>query len=144
MISRVDDIPFIKNDLLGDDIDQIIDDYNLMGSNNDVLNPDLYMGGWLKRLVRRIRDRVRKRRAERANRGIVNPPNYSLTTPGGTVSAGASGFSFLPSQTGQTNIPGLTFQQQQVKKSSIMDSLKDNPMLIAIPAIAALLLLSKK
>jgi len=126
----------------GDELDQIIDDYGLMGNGfmgNDLDN--VYMGGWLKKLVRRIRDRVRARRAARAASGI--PSSYSVSTPGGVVSAGAGGFSFTPGASAITRGAGAG-AGTGVQQAGIMGAIQKNPMLLAIPAGLMLFMLSQK
>lgn len=143
MNTRIDDMSFMGRDMdiidtiYGDDVDRIIDEYGLMGSDLE----NVYMGGWLKNLVNRIKTRVRERRAQRAAAGI--PSQYAISTPGGTVSAGAGGFSYMPTGGGQGIQAGLVPVETQ--QAGIMGTLQKNPMLMMLPvAFLALMMMKKK
>ena len=84
-------------------IDQVLHEAEIMGY--DTTDPDFMAGPFLK-LFKRIGKRIRERRAKRSG----STGNYSISTPGGSVSYNQqSGLQFLNPQTGlpQSSVPGV-------------------------------------
>lgn len=147
-VTRIDDMDFsdmvdLPQNLTGDEIDTIIDDYNLMGYDEYEM-PEL-MGGWLKRLFRKIRDRVRARKAARKATGEP-APEVSFSTARGQVNLSPSGMSLTKRGAGAGQIAlspsGLSVTQPyspayaQVAPNpfaNMMEQFQKNPMLLAIP-----------
>lgn len=107
-------------------IDEEIEKAEMMGYDVDDIDPEL-MGGLIANIAKRIRDAREKRKA-----GGEPSTGLSITTGSGTMAINDQGFSLLkPSQGGGT-----------IQQGGIMDQIKDNPLLLAIPAgILALVLL---
>jgi len=134
---RVDDMPFYGieynvDELEGDAIDNVIDEYGLMGYDD---LPVEYMGGIFKKLFTRIRDRIRARKAARIAAG--QPASYGLSTPAGSVQLGPEGLNITPSGGGA----GI---QEQTTQAGIMGMVQKNPMLLMIPLALFALLTMKK
>jgi len=141
---RVDDMPFYGieynvDELEGDAIDNVIDEYNLMGYDD---LPVEYMGGIFKKLFTRIRDRIRARKAARKAAG--QPASYGLSTPAGSVQLGPEGLNITPSGGGAGIQAGLLPVQQQTTQAGIMGMVQKNPMLLMIPLALFALLTMKK
>lgn len=141
---RVDDMAFYGmeydlEELDGDSIDNLIDEYGLMGYDD---LPVEYMGGIFKKLFRRIRDRIRARKAARKQAG--QPANYGLTTPAGTVQVGPQGLNITPADGGTGIQAGLVPAGQPMQQAGIMGMVQKNPMLLMIPLALVALLMSRK
>lgn len=144
-----DNQPEIEGECLGDidqeTLDYIVQRAELMGV--DFANPEL-MGGWLKRIIRKIRDRVRARRARRAEAKAAQglppePKRYSLQVPGGGVSySPAEGFDITSPIIAQRQLP---VARTDTTKAAFTEMMK-NPMMLALPlgAIALIALMKKK
>lgn len=125
-------------DLLGE---EIINELELLGYNtNDI---DL-LGGPFARLFKKIRDRVRARRAARAEkkaRAGMPPAQaevpYTISTPQGVLRADSTGLA-LTKPAG-----GVPVQAQA--GFNPMEMLKQNPMLLLVPVAGiAIMMMGKK
>lgn len=130
---------------VSEDIDnETLNELELMGY--DCSNPDLLMSGPFKRLFKKIRNRIRKRREDRAKKaamaelGPTPPPEASFkmqTTTGDTVGYGPGGFQYQKYQPPTASAPGaMTANIMQ----DPMGFIQKNPMVLAIPA--AILMMS--
>lgn len=126
---------FLKDPFINGEINGLVEDAELMGI--DIDDPEL-MGGLIANAVKKIAAAVRKRRAAKASSGSSSMPSFSLQTAQGTAALGPGGITW----TGQQNIPiGSTGMSLQTAPQSetIMDKIKSNPALLAIPAGGLLL-----
>lgn len=135
----------------GDELDPETMDYILQRAEMmgcDTSNPEM-MAGWLKRLARKIRDRVRARRRRRAeSKARSEAPAapiapFTIQTPRGGFSMGPSGVNvFRP---GQPGAPGQYPLATQASANPLQAMFK-NPMMLAIPLglVAVLALMKKK
>jgi hypothetical protein len=131
---------FLRDPFIHGEIEGIVEDAELMGM--DVDDPEL-MGGLIANVVKKIAGAVRKRRAAKAGNSSV--PSFSVQTAQGTAALGPGGITW----TGQQNIPiGSTGMSLQTipQSESIMDKVKNNPALLAIPAggILLFMMMSKR
>lgn len=110
-------------------IDQAIDEAVMLGIDLD--DPEL-MGGWLKKLIKK----VKKRRAKRRSKGNVVMPTVSIDTAQGQATIGPDGVTWIDPATGMQTVgtPGA-----QPQSGGIADMLK-NPMVLGGGAAALLLL----
>jgi hypothetical protein len=142
----------LEGESLGDidqeTLDYIVQRAELMGV--DFSDPEL-MGGWLKRMIKKIRARVRARRARRAQSKAAEglppePQRFSLQTPGGGVTLGPSGLNVTSpltrSITGAGRYPLTTVPPAA---QTPMQAMMKNPMMLAIPlGLVALFAIMKK
>jgi hypothetical protein len=131
---------FLRDPFIHGEIEGIVEDAELMGMDLD--DPEL-MGGLIANVVKKIAGAVRKRRA--AKSGSSSVPSFSVQTSQGTAALGPGGITW----TGQQNIPiGSTGMSLQTvpQSETIMDKIKSNPALLAIPAggIVLFMMMSKR
>lgn len=129
---------FLKDPFIHGEINGLVEDAELMGI--DIDDPEL-MGGLIQNVVKKIAGAVRKRREEKAKSGQSSSfPSVSIQTGQGTAALGPGGLTW----TGQQNIPigntGMSLQTTP-QSETIMDKIKSNPALLAIPAGAMMLLM---
>lgn len=127
---------FLKDPFIHGEIDGIIEDAELMGI--DIDDSEL-MGGLIQNVVKKIAGAVRKRREAKAKSGqSTSFPSLSIQTGQGTAALGPGGITW----TGQQNIPigntGMSLQTTP-QSETILDKVKNNPALLAIPAGAMML-----
>lgn len=133
---------FLKDPFIHGEINGIVEDAELMGM--DIEDPEL-MGGLIQNVVKKIAGAVRKRREAKAKSGSSNIPSFSIQTGQGTAALGPGGLTW----TGQQNIPigntGMSLQTVP-QSESILDKIKSNPALLAIPAggLILFMVMSKK
>lgn len=133
---------FLKDPFIHGEINGMIEDAELMGI--DIDDPEL-MGGFIVNIAKKIGAAVRKRRAAKASSGSSGMPSFSMQTAQGTAAIGPGGLTW----TGQQNIPigntGMSLQTMP-QSESIMDKIKSNPALLAIPAggLILFMVMSKK
>lgn len=161
MVYRVDemfddqptDTPYYAGDpidLLGD---ELFDEIESMGY------PPELMGGPFKRLIKRIRKRIKARRAKRAKKTAmaelgpeqaqVSPlPQFAFQTPRGGFSTGPGGMNITYPQAGPGFPVQVGPQQQPVAKAGManpLEFIQKNPMLLAIPVgLFAMTMMMKK
>jgi len=118
---------FLTDPFIHGEINGIIEDAELMGI--DIDDSEL-MGGLVANIAKKIGAAVRKRRAAKSGSGM---PSFSMQTSQGTAGLGPGGLTW----TGQQNIPigntGMSLQTSP-QSETIMDKIKNNPALLAIPA----------
>lgn len=127
---------FLKDPFIHGEINGIVEDAELMGM--DIEDPEL-MGSLIQNVVKKIAGAVRKRREAKAKSGQSSSfPSVSIQTGQGTAGIGPGGITW----TGQQNIPigntGMSLQTTP-QSETIMDKIKSNPALLAIPAGAMML-----
>lgn len=102
-------------------------------AENAGLPPEL-MGGLFKKLVGEIQYRIKK--ARKKKKGGSGSP-ITISTPKGTATISESGVNIVNTPTGPVAVPA--------SGGGIMDAIKDNPILLAIPAgLLAVMFLTKK
>ena len=132
---------FLRDPFIHGEINGMVEDADLMGM--DLGDPEL-MGGFIVNVAKKIGAAVRKRRAAKAGQQS-SMPSFSMQTSQGTAALGPGGLTW----TGQQNIPigntGMTLQTSP-QSETIMDKIKNNPALLAIPAggIILFMVMSKK
>lgn len=137
MLSQYQNEPFPEE--LEGDMDLMVDDMDLMG----YCEPEL-MGGLIKKLIKKIKKRIKAKKIKGKSSG-----NYSISTPSGTVSIGPQGVNVLRpagmvtpgmQQISPSMVPATTIQ-----RGGLLDTFKENPAMLAIPAAALLFIaMSKK
>jgi hypothetical protein len=133
---------FLKDPFIHGEICGIVEDAELMGM--DLNDPEL-MGGLIANVVKKIATAVRKRRAKKASSGQSTIPQFTMQTSQGTAALGPGGLTW----TGQQSIPigntGMALQTMP-QSETIMDKIKNNPALLAIPAggIVLFMMMSKR
>lgn len=131
---------FLKDPFIHGEINGLVEDAELMGM--DFEDPEL-MGGLIANVVKKIATAVRKRREKKAASGNSSIPSFSIQTSQGTAALGPGGLTW----TGQQNIPigntGMSLQTVP-QSETIMDKLKSNPALLAIPAGLILFMVMSK
>lgn len=127
---------YFGNPQIQNELDQMTEEATLLGI--DLSDPEM-LGGFLKKLARRIKRRVRARiRARRARRGSRPRAPISVTTSRGTATMGPGGFSFVSPEA--EAMPQEYAPTALAPTGGIMDMIRRNPMLLAIPGGALLLL----
>lgn len=128
--------PFIHGEICG-----MVDNAEMMGY--DFEDSEL-MGGFIANAVKKIASAVRKRREAKSNTQS-SVPSISVQTSQGTAAFGPGGLTW----TGQQNIPigntGMSLQTQP-QQETILDKVKSNPVLLAVPAgmLVLFMVMSKK
>lgn len=129
--------PFIHGEICG-----MVDNAEMMGY--DFEDSEL-MGGFIVNAIKKIASNVRKRREAKKSNSQSTIPSISVQTSQGTAALGPGGLTW----TGQQNIPigntGMSLQTVP-QQETILDKVKSNPVLLAIPAGALVLfmVMSKK
>lgn len=125
-----------RAELLGA-IDETLTEAELMGE--DIDDPEL-MGGFFKRVIGKIRDRIRARRAARQaapTPAPAEPESYAVSTPYGQVRYDQGGLQVIRPQQA-TAVP-------QTGSSNMLYQLTSNPMMLMIPlGLVAMLLMNRK
>jgi len=130
---------FLRDPFIHGEIDGMIEDAELMGI--DIDDSEL-MGGLIQNVGKKIAGAVRKRREAKAKSGqSTSFPSLSIQTGQGTAALGPGGITW----TGQQNIPigntGMSLQTTP-QSETIMDKVKNNPALLAIPAAGLVLFMT--
>lgn len=127
--------PFIHGEICG-----MVDNAELMGY--DFEDPEL-MGGFIVNAIKKIAANVRKRREAKSNSQSI--PSVSVQTSQGTAAFGPGGLTWTGQQTIPIGNTGMVLQTQP-QQETILDKVKNNPALLAIPAGALVLfmVMSKK
>lgn len=117
-------------EMMGDTEDEeVMEEMEMLGYDVDDITEAELMGGPFARLFRKIRDRVRKRRAARAERkasaSLPAEQPYTISTPRGSLTTSPTGLAF--------NRAAPATQAMQMP-SNPMQMIQSNPMLLAIPA----------
>jgi hypothetical protein len=111
-------------------IDNSIDELEYMGYDTDNLDPEL-MGSIIKKIISKIK-KVKRAKAKAAKQ--PDSESYSINTPYGTAKVGETGLSITKP---------VSDKEETAEDEGIIGMVKKNPVLLAIPAIALLLLLKK-
>lgn len=131
---------FLRDPFIHGEINGIVEDAELMGM--DLEDPEL-MGGLIQNIAKKIGAAVRKRREQKAASGSSTFPSFSIQTGQGTAALGPGGLTW----TGQQNIPigntGMSLQTVP-QSETIVDKIKSNPLLLAIPAGLLLFMVASK
>lgn len=115
-----------------DSINAIVDDElnkaEMLGYDVDDINPEL-MGGLIANIAARIRAAREKRKS-----GAEPSSGLTVSTGSGTMSINDQGFSLLKPQTGG----GM------IQSGGLLDQVKENPLLIAVPAALLAIILMRR
>ncbi len=117
-------------------VDNMTNYVEMMGWEDYLDDPEL-MGGFLRRLFKRIKKRIRARRARRKAAGA--PPvddSVLLRTPAGTASIGPDGVSLTK--------PAPLLPKKTAKAGFDFDSIMNNPMAIVAIGLLIMVLMKRK